>query len=132
MKQAKEKTVIVAVVIFILLVFGTVGCPIRLITGISCGGCGMTRALICMLCGNFRDALQYHPLFGIVPIYALIYVFRHKLPKKLFDVITYCTIGLFVAVYIVRLFNSDDTVVTFEPQTGLIFKFIKNFGGIFK
>jgi len=36
-------------------------CPFELVTGISCPGCGMTRAVLCLISGNPSDALLYNP-----------------------------------------------------------------------
>ncbi len=42
---------------------GIIWCPIRRITGLECPGCGMTRACVMFVRGNFLDSLGYH-LFG--------------------------------------------------------------------
>lgn len=36
-------------------------CPFELLTGIPCPGCGMTRAILCLIAGNPSDALLYNP-----------------------------------------------------------------------
>ncbi|OPY01158.1 MAG: hypothetical protein A4E61_01753 [Syntrophorhabdus sp. PtaB.Bin184] len=36
-------------------------CPFELLTGIPCPGCGMTRAVLCLIAGNPSDALLYNP-----------------------------------------------------------------------
>ncbi|OPX98796.1 MAG: hypothetical protein A4E60_02973 [Syntrophorhabdus sp. PtaB.Bin047] len=36
-------------------------CPFELLTGIPCPGCGMTRAVLCLVSGNPSDALLYNP-----------------------------------------------------------------------
>lgn len=36
-------------------------CPVARIFGIPCPGCGMTRALGCLLTGNFTGAWQWNP-----------------------------------------------------------------------
>jgi hypothetical protein len=37
-------------------------CLIYLLTGVSCPGCGMTRATACLARGDLMSALQFHPL----------------------------------------------------------------------
>lgn len=50
-----------------ILPFGTLAgilpvfCPFELLTGIPCPGCGMTRAILCLIAGNPSDALLYNP-----------------------------------------------------------------------
>lgn len=46
-------------------------CPIALLTGVACPGCGMTRAASALLRGNIDLALDYHPL---IPLIALLLV----------------------------------------------------------
>ena len=42
-------------------------CPLHLLAGIPCPGCGMTRACLALAQGNPALAWQYHPLsFGLV------------------------------------------------------------------
>ena len=36
-------------------------CPMVILTGLPCPGCGMTRALLCLLSGRFVQAFRYHP-----------------------------------------------------------------------
>lgn len=49
------------------------GCPIKLLTGISCPGCGMTRALYCILTSDFCRAWSYHPLIYFMPAVVILY-----------------------------------------------------------
>jgi hypothetical protein len=44
-------------------------CPIALITGIACPGCGMTRAVSHLIQGDMAGALTYHPL--VIPVLVL-------------------------------------------------------------
>lgn len=41
-------------------------CPMRLATGYHCAGCGATRCVHALLCGDFRQALAYNALFVIL------------------------------------------------------------------
>ncbi|MDR2157132.1 MAG: DUF2752 domain-containing protein [Clostridiales Family XIII bacterium] len=51
-----------------------VGCPFKLITGIPCPGCGMTRAFLSAAQLDFRSAFAYHPLFPIIPVCAVLLI----------------------------------------------------------
>ncbi|MEJ7601201.1 MAG: DUF2752 domain-containing protein [Kofleriaceae bacterium] len=42
------------------------GCPWRIVTGLNCPFCGMTRATIAMARGDFATALDLHPLAPLV------------------------------------------------------------------
>ena len=52
-------------------------CPIKFITGISCAGCGMSRAWMAFLHLDIAKAFAYHPLFWLVPIACLLYTSKY-------------------------------------------------------
>ncbi len=67
---ARECASLVAVVgaaALVLALLG-IGCPIKFATGVSCPGCGMTRAWLEALQLHFDRAFAYHPLFWLVPL----------------------------------------------------------------
>ncbi|MGN1456559.1 MAG: DUF2752 domain-containing protein [Acutalibacteraceae bacterium] len=81
-------------------------CPVKAIIGISCPGCGMTRALKSALCLNFYQAFNYHPLFPLT-IVELIYLFFRKsikVNKKAELTAGIITLFLFLVVWIFREF----------------------------
>ena len=46
-------------------------CPTALFFGIPCPGCGLTRATLALLHGDFGAALHFHPLvFVLTPLFA--------------------------------------------------------------
>ena len=62
-KQRKDISAIAAIVLVYLMYFAVgIRCPIKFLTGISCAGCGMTRAWWFFLHGDLRKAFYYHPL----------------------------------------------------------------------
>ena len=69
-----------AICIFVIIawIFLFYRCPFKLIFGIDCPGCGMTRALISVLHLDFIAAFSYHQLF-FIPITGIFYqIFRKK------------------------------------------------------
>ncbi len=106
----------------VFLYISEIGCPILYITGISCPGCGMTRACFQLLQLDFSGAFQCHPLYCTLPILALLLVFYKKIPKALL----YSTLGilflLFLIVYVLRLQNPTDTIVRVDIQNSLLFR----------
>ena len=104
-----------------------IGCPIRWFTGISCPGCGMSRAFISLLRLDFAAAFRYHPM--IYPLLILIpYYFlgsektprRRKLKKFFLAVV----IIMFFFVWIFRIFH-EDSVVRIDPANGVMIKYLK-------
>jgi hypothetical protein len=56
------KWIILAVAVYGIgaqLAFGTV-CPFKILTGVNCPGCGLTRGSLCVLSGRWRSALSYN------------------------------------------------------------------------
>lgn len=119
-------------IISIVLLYGILfslgfTCPIKAVTGISCPGCGMTRAWISLIKPNPRMAFYYHPLFPIPAIVFLGYIFRKKLPHKLKKIGIIIIICLFFAVYIWRMINPNDTIVVFKPTESIVYKAYQSF-----
>lgn len=98
----------------ILFYVSDLGCPFKFATGISCPGCGMTRAWLAFLGGQPMLALAYHPLFWSVPAIAAIVLLRSRLPRSLFHTVLILTIIAFTVVWIVRLVTPADSNVLFS------------------
>lgn len=60
--QAVAATAAVVVLYVVLENLG-ITCPIKFFTGISCAGCGMSRAWLSVLRLDMAGAFRYHPLF---------------------------------------------------------------------
>lgn len=94
-----------------------IGCVFRLMTGIPCPGCGMTRAWLAALRLDFAAAIAYHPLFWAVPIaFVLAFVRDGTASNKLkrgIDIVIAVLCVLVIAVWIVRLVNPADAGLLF-------------------
>lgn len=104
---------------YALLYICGVGCPIKYLTGISCAGCGMTRAWIHFLQLDLQGAFYYHPLFLLPIPGGIIFLFRNYIKKNILKYLIFIGIILFLVVYIIRMFNEADSIVVFEPQNSL-------------
>lgn len=83
-------------------------CPFKMITGIDCPGCGLTRAFCCILLCDFSAAVQYHPLSPLIFIelvYLLYYQFilRRKLNNKVIAVCIFINALLMLAVWLCKI-----------------------------
>ena len=56
-------------------------CPFKLITGFSCPGCGIQRAIHAMLHGHITESIQYNYYLLYSGPYALLIVLEWLLPK---------------------------------------------------
>ena len=49
-------------------------CPMALLTGVACPGCGMSRAIAWMFRGDLERSVGYHPLAPLVVIISVVAV----------------------------------------------------------
>lgn len=86
-------------------------CPIHLVTGLDCPGCGVTRMLFAMLELDFKSALDYNAaIFVSLPVLALLGVsktydyirYGKNMKRKWFEITTYCMVAFFVLFGILR------------------------------
>lgn len=115
----------VASLVIVMWIF-SVPCPIKYITGMSCAGCGMSRAIISALTLDFAAAFTYHPLWiVIIPAISAVVVLSAKGKSKAASIVFYCLAGLFLTVWIIRLVTGD-SVVAFDPENSLINRMIRD------
>ena len=100
-----------------VLVFFFAGtlCPVRQISGLPCPGCGTTRAVLALLRGDIRQALEFHPLIFItlaaILIFILAYILRINIWKfKYANALLYFIFSIYIIVYIIRM-------ILFFPHT---------------
>lgn len=115
----------IAAVLCAYLLMHVVGitCPIKYITGISCAGCGMTRAWLCALKLDFAAALSFHPLFLLVPP-AVVFMFSRKRHPRVSKIALIIIAIIFIIVYIIRMLDDGCNIVVFEPKNSLIYRII--------
>lgn len=110
-------------------VFGT-ACPIRLISGLPCPACGMTRACMAALRFDFSAAFYYHPLFPLGICAVLLCVAAVFLPdlttKKALTVAAGCAAAAVIAVFVWRLaFKSESFMplqYSYDSLVGILIK----------
>ena len=118
---SKTKTLSAVVISDYLLTWFT-GCPLRFFFGISCPGCGMTRALLAALRLDFATAFSYHPLFFLLPFFLLSYYLEPYIDCSRHYVLLISVVILFVLTYLIRLLFFHDPVVTWHPSSGVLLK----------
>ena len=111
---------VLALAAILILGMGGVPCPIRTVTGVSCPGCGMTRACVCALRLDLAAAFRYHPLWPMAPLLAAVYLGQRRLPPRLVQAAMAAALILLLAVYLMRMADPTDPVVTFQPEEGWI------------
>ena len=95
---------------------------IRFSTGISCPGCGMSRAVLLMLSGHFQAAFRMHPLvYAVLP--AGVWLFfgpeqtagLRRFKKGIITVL----VVLLLAVYAWRIYYHDP-LLSIDPSLGRV------------
>ena len=119
--------IISAGLLCLFLYLTNIGCPIKFITGISCPGCVMTRALFSLLRLDVKSAVYYHPLVFVMPVIVIIILLRNKLGRILFKIFTVFFIVLFIAVYICRMADAGNSIVQINVRNGLIGRILGHF-----
>ena len=125
--ERKELICAVTAVVLLYTAMESIGitCPIKLITGISCAGCGMSRAWMAFLQLDIAKAFAYHPLFWLVPIAVIVLLCKSKINIKIYKIFMFTMAGAFVIVYLYRMFIGTGDIVVFEPQNNILFRIIR-------
>ena len=123
--QAFVIIAIAAVVFYVVMSMLGATCLVKYFTGVSCPGCGMTRACLSALRFDFESAFYYHPLWIVMPPLAVLLIFLWAKRKKK----ALCMVlGLFfvalIGVYLYRLLFLESDVVVWELEKGIIYKFL--------
>lgn len=112
-----------AYVIFMEYFFHAV-CLSRVLVGLPCPGCGLTRAGVLFLQGHFAESFRLHPLFVLIPAGILLGLYERYLsasPRRYFTAYLLVTLVLMILLYIVRmkLCFPHTEPVNYEPDNVL-------------
>ena len=120
-KPVKKKDwAAVAAIIGMYGMMGMMGitCPILFMTGISCAGCGMTRAWLSLFRLDFGAAFYYHPLFWLPALLIVLFLFEKRIFKQWY----WLWAALFLFVYGIRMFAGQGEIVMFRPEEGFLYR----------
>lgn len=127
-RQLVQVLAAAAAAVLLLQAMG-ITCLIKFVTGISCPGCGMTRAWLSFLTGHPHRAFAYHPLFLVlVPVAAYLIlrivlirkgVQRHLIRRADYILLTLLCIAMFIC-YGLRMADPHDTIVVCHPSEGIV------------
>ncbi len=136
MKYGTEHYYKIITTIFIIVVFiicmtsaflGIYKCPLDYLGGIPCPMCGLTRAYIYVLKGDFVKAFYFHPLWPIIPIAIVIFLLYSigvlKLSKKAFDYSCFVLAILIAGCYVIR-YVQGSPIVRIHIQDAFIIKIL--------
>ena len=118
LRTNKNLILIAAVVAPFYLILG---CPIRILTGISCPSCGMSRAVEALASLDFAAAFHFHPLVFLLPVAFAVYFCRKRIPSSAMKVLCVTALVLLSVVYVIRLTSGSD-VVFINVRESLIYR----------
>lgn len=116
-KNTKKIIIATAVILAVafLILSDLYKCPLNYILGIPCPMCGMTRAFIAAITGDFSGSFHYHPLWIVIIVGALFIVLYEtkviRIPKVAFNIICIILGVLLILCYIIRLIMHSEIVM---------------------
>jgi len=130
-----KRLAIVALVmspLFAMILVDVPSCPTAYVFGIPCPGCGLTRATLALLRGDFHAALHFHPLvflatpmyFGVIGSIAWGYVRGgvERIPSgrltKVMSAVALITFVLLIGVWGARFFGAFGGPVKVRTYSG--------------
>ena len=112
----------------VLAVLDVYKCPLDYLFGIPCPMCGITRAFLAALQGNFAVSFYYHPLWPLVVIVLVAYILYYfgfiRISDKTFRIFAALFIISIVVCFVYRHITSSP-VVRIHPDNCF-------FSGIFR
>ena len=103
----KEKFFVLGLYFLLLFFLSKTGvtCVFRQCFNVPCPGCGMTRAMLSFLKGNFAEAFAAHPMFWSTPLVGIYFLSENGvLGSKKKDDFVLCLIGVgFLVQWLAKL-----------------------------
>ena len=93
-------------------------CPVLFLTGVSCAGCGMSRAWLSLCRLDLTGAFHYHPLFWLPALLIVLFLFEKRIFKQWY----WLWAALFLFVYGIRMFAGQGEIVMFRPEEGFLYR----------
>lgn len=98
----------IPIFVFFALFFGilyslNITCPILFLSGIPCPTCGCTRALMCLLRGDLRGYVYYHPLAVFLLLAVVLMIHQKFFPKKPLYIFVFSLLAINFVFYVYRL-----------------------------
>lgn len=102
------------------ILFQTI-CPFAILTGLPCPACGLTRAGLCLLRGDFVSAWETHPcIFLWVVLILYLVVYRYFLQKKPFLALPLTIFVCIVTLLYFLICYITDTITITIPCNGIL------------
>ena len=80
-------------------------CPMVILTGFPCPACGMTRAVMSILKGNFAAAWYLHPFSYVFLLFLVVFAVRRYIMKKEVKSLTKYAIAIMIALILFYVYR---------------------------
>lgn len=115
-------------VLLAVLILTVWHCPVRLLFGVPCPGCGVTRAVLSVLRLDLPGAFAYNPAFPLIILLFLHGIHREVLVRKagkrwnvkIEAAVVTVFVVIIIGIYLFRLIRQDSPVMEICPENGLI------------
>lgn len=125
-KKYKTEIFIICGIVALYTVLSVIGiptCPSKVLLGIPCPGCGISRALMSAIQLDFASAFEYNPLWILVPVALIAITVLSVYDKnRAVEIIVIVFFVIAIAIYIYRMIFTSDTVVAWDLKSGLIYR----------
>lgn len=125
-KKYKTEIFIICGIVALYTVLSVIGiptCPSKVLLGIPCPGCGISRALMSAIQLDFAAAFEYNPLWILVPVALIAITVLSVYDKnRAVEIIVIVFFVIAIAIYIYRMIFTSDTVVAWDLKSGLIYR----------
>lgn len=112
-----------AAVYFVLSLFEIPTCPSKIFLGISCPGCGLSRAFMSVFRFDFAAAFEFNPLWPLVIVTViLLAVFWVKGKNQVLEITGIVFLVIALVIYIYRVAFTESPVVVWDFESGLIYR----------
>ena len=109
-------------------------CIAKVVLGVPCPGCGMTRAYESVFRLQLSAAMWWHPLFWYLPVIAIVYIIKlstcGKNEAKWFITFMVASTALLITVYAVRMIlffpHTEPFTINYHSFTVRIICFFSN------
>ncbi|SCW32189.1 Protein of unknown function [Ruminococcaceae bacterium YRB3002] len=112
-KDRRSKIISFAVVLGVIVtlgvfaVLGIYNCPMKLLFGLPCPLCGITRAFTAVIKLDFKEAFYYHPLWPVIAVVIIAETLNElsvvKIPQKANNIALIIVAAMLLVCYVIRL-----------------------------
>jgi len=107
------------------LLFGSV-CPSKILFGLPCPGCGLTRAALLMLGGDIIGSLRMNPILPFLFVYAILVLLKKKKAAQNYIIFVIILSFAVFGYRVIFLFGTEPVVYNPHNLTSFMINHLQN------